>query len=237
MDGRGRARACGAAGPCRGAGCPGRSRSRVPRPRCRSWRWLSSLPGWRTSTSSRCHSVGVSRTSAPSRGHPAGGEVDGGVAECTTGCSSVSAVAAGHRAQPGEQLVHAERLGHVVVGAGVEGLDLVGAVGPAGQHQDRHVGPAAQPGDDLDAVHVGQAEVEDDDVGRVARPPAERLGPGGGGADLVAAGAQVDASGRAAAGVRRRRRGRGSSSSPRCARAARAAGRRRVGGAAARRPW
>ena len=79
----------------------------------------------------------------------------------------VVAAAAGHGAEAGEQLVHAERLGDVVVGAGVEGLDLVEAVGPAGEHQDGYVGPAAEAGDDLGAVHVGQAEVEDHHVGRV----------------------------------------------------------------------
>ena len=82
--------------------------------------------------------------------------------------------AAGHRAQPGEQLVHAERLGDVVVGAGVEGVDLVEAVGPTGQHEDRDVGPAAQPGDDLGAVHVGQAEVEDDERRAGGRRPCSR---------------------------------------------------------------
>ena len=44
-------------------------------------------------------------------------------------------------------------------GTGVQGLDLVGAVGAPGQDEDRHAGPPAEPGDDLGAVEVRQAEV------------------------------------------------------------------------------
>ena len=73
------------------------------------------------------------------------------------------------RAEPGEELVHAERLGDVVVGAGVEGGDLVGLAFAHREHDDRHVGPAAQAADHLDAVDAGQAEVEDDEVGVLAR--------------------------------------------------------------------
>ena len=64
-----------------------------------------------------------------------------------------------------QQLAGAERLGHVVVGAGVERGDLVALLAARRQHDDRHRAPLAQPPDDLQAVHVGQAEVEDHDVG------------------------------------------------------------------------
>ena len=37
-----------------------------------------------------------------------------------------------------DQLAHGERLGHVVVGAGVEAADLVGLLPARGQHDDRH---------------------------------------------------------------------------------------------------
>ncbi len=113
----------------------------------------------------------MSRTSSPAAGDAAGGEVDGGVAEPDDRLLLVVAAAAGHGSEAGEELVHAERLGHVVVGAGVEGLDLVEAVGAAGEHEDGYVGPAAEAGDDLGAVHVGQAEVEDDDVRWAGRRP------------------------------------------------------------------
>ena len=75
--------------------------------------------------------------------------------------------AAGGGADAGQELVDAEGFGDVVVGSGVQGFDLVGAAAAAGQHDDRGGGPAAQAVDDLDAVHVGQAEVEHDEVGRL----------------------------------------------------------------------
>ena len=46
---------------------------------------------------------------------------------------------------------------------------------PGREDDDRHVGPAAQAADDLDAVHAGQPEVEDDDVRVVARGELQRL--------------------------------------------------------------
>ena len=69
----------------------------------------------------------------------------------------------GDRADAGEEFVYAERFGDVVVGAGVEGDDLVAAARPAGEHDDGHSGPAAQSVDDIETVQVGQAEVEHDE--------------------------------------------------------------------------
>ena len=69
----------------------------------------------------------------------------------------------GDRADAGKELVYAERFGDVVVGAGVEGGDLVAAARPAGQHDDGHRGPAAQTVNDVETVQVGQAEVEHDE--------------------------------------------------------------------------
>ena len=45
--------------------------------------------------------------------------------------------AAQQRAEPGQELVEAERFGDVVVRAGVEGLDFVFGAVPGGEHQDR----------------------------------------------------------------------------------------------------
>jgi len=62
-------------------------------------------------------------------------------------------VALGH-AQPGQQFVQAERLGQVVVGAGVQRGDL-GAVGVAHGEDDRRDGrPLAQPLQHIETVHV-----------------------------------------------------------------------------------
>src|SRR5581483_2480869 len=95
-------------------------------------------------------------------------------------------------AQPGEELVHAERLGHVVVGAGVEGGDLHRLGPPRRQHDDRDRRPAAQPLRHLDAVDAGQPEVEDDRVWLVAGRERERFLPRRGERHVVAAGAQPD---------------------------------------------
>ena len=75
----------------------------------------------------------------------------GGVPEC--------------HADPGEQLAGAERLAHVIVRAGVERRHLVALLAARGEHDDRDVRPLAEPPDHLEAVHVRQPEVHDDDVG------------------------------------------------------------------------
>ena len=87
--------------------------------------------------------------------------------------------AAQQRAQAGEQLLALERLDEVVVGAGVEALDAAVERVAGGEHEDRHVAVGAQAPGDLDAVELGQAEVEDDQVGherdgRRRAPPRRR---------------------------------------------------------------
>ena len=80
----------------------------------------------------------------------------------------------------GMELVDAEGLGQIVVGAEVESLDLAALVGTAGEHDDRH-GRALFPqaADDLEAVDAGQAEIEDhhDRRGCAAWPPAPARRP------------------------------------------------------------
>ena len=76
--------------------------------------------------------------------------------------------------QARQQLVHRERLRHVVVGPQVEGLHLVLAVLPRRQHDDGHGGPPAQSGDDLGAVEVRQPEVEQHHVGARVGDGVER---------------------------------------------------------------
>ena len=62
------------------------------------------------------------------------------------------------------ELAHRERLGDVVVGADLEPGDLVGLAALRGQHDDRHLAARAQLAADLDAVELGQHQVEDDEV-------------------------------------------------------------------------
>ena len=67
-------------------------------------------------------------------------------------------------ADPRLELGHPERLGQVVIGTGLEGQDLVHLAIPGGQDEDRG-GPAARTLLDHDqAVPVGQAQVEQDQV-------------------------------------------------------------------------
>ena len=149
---------------------------------------MTSLPGLRTRISTRCHSMGVSRA----RRRPCDllGEVDAEVVGLDHRFSSGGG-ATQRRPKPGEQLVHAERLRDVVVGAGVEGGDLVGLRIAGRQDEDRDRAPLPQPADDLDAVHPREAEVEDDDVGSVVGRQLQRRLAGGGQVDLVAPGPQV----------------------------------------------
>jgi hypothetical protein len=69
---------------------------------------------------------------------------------------------------PGQELGHPERFGHVVVGAGIEGRHLDGFGAPGRQHDDGHRGPRPQPLGHLDATDTRQAEVEDHDIGALA---------------------------------------------------------------------
>ena len=73
--------------------------------------------------------------------------------------------AADDRVDAGDQFVLVERLGQIVVGAVAEALHLVLDAGHAGEDQDRRLdlGHAQRP-QHLVAGHVGQIEVEQDDV-------------------------------------------------------------------------
>jgi hypothetical protein len=88
------------------------------------------------------------------------------------------------------ELAHRERLGHVVVGAGVERAYLVARAGPAGQDDDRRPVPAAQLDDDLGAGTVREAE--DDRVRRPAGGQRQRLPSGARGDDVVQPGPQAE---------------------------------------------
>jgi len=129
----------------------------------------------------------------PERG--VGGEVDLAPADANRARQRVRVIAAQDSPQPGQEFFHRERLGDIVVGAGVERSDLVPRPGAARQDDDRGPGPPAQSLDHLDAVHIGQPEVKDD---RIRWPPGclgERVAAGRGGGDVVTAHAQVDAQG------------------------------------------
>ncbi len=76
-----------------------------------------------------------------------------------------------------QQHCKAERLGDIVVGAGVEAEDLVGIRDLAGQHDDgRGQAALAQQTAGFAAVHVRQVDVEQDQVGIDALAQAQAFG-------------------------------------------------------------
>ena len=77
-----------------------------------------------------------------------------------------------------QQLGHAERLDHVIVGAEFEQPDFLGFAGAHREHDQRHARPGAQPLQHFGAVHVGQAEIENHQIGRLQRRRAQRFGAG-----------------------------------------------------------
>ena len=93
--------------------------------------------------------------------------------------------AAQDRLDARDDLVEAERLGDVVVAAGVEAGDLVLGLVLRREEEDRRgVAGAAQALGDAEPVHVGEHHVEDDQVGFLLEDGRDRLGAVGDGPDL-----------------------------------------------------
>src|ERR1700722_16094630 len=79
-------------------------------------------------------------------------------------------------AHTGEQFVHPEWLGEVVVGAEIERLDLAGLIAAARQHDDGHaVVAAADHAQQFMTLDVGQAEIENDEGGILRQQFERRL--------------------------------------------------------------
>ena len=110
--------------------------------------------------------------------------------------AATGAAPAQHGAEPGVELVGADGLDDVVVGAAVEGGHDVG-VAVAGAHDDdRHGGDGPQHAQDLLPVDVGQAEVEEHDLGRLVDDGLQRVQARADGGDGVSAvGQRADQSG------------------------------------------
>lgn len=64
------------------------------------------------------------------------------------------------RANAREQLLDRKRLGQVIVGASIERTNLVRILAARRDHDDRHARPCAHRLHHLDAVHIGQTQVE-----------------------------------------------------------------------------
>ena len=93
------------------------------------------------------------------------------------------------RRDAGEKLLHRERLRDVVVRAQLEAEQLVALLDARREHEDRN--PARllvllQLAADREAVHVGQVQVEDDEVRRADEELVDRDEAAGVALDLVA---------------------------------------------------
>src|SRR5438105_3691805 len=74
-----------------------------------------------------------------------------------------------HRPDAGEKLARAERLGHIIVGTGLEPADAVALLAARGEHDDRHLRrrtSAPQPPADLDPGDALDHPVEDYEIRR-----------------------------------------------------------------------
>ncbi len=94
-------------------------------------------------------------------------------------------------ADAGQQLGHAEGLYHVVVRPHVQGLHLLRLPVPGGDDDDRRLpGQAPELGQDLQPVHIGQAQVQQHQVRAVGEEQGQPLPAAEGGDGLVVVGGQ-----------------------------------------------
>src|SRR4029079_4091162 len=85
---------------------------------------------------------------SPRSQHAPGCEVEEEIAQLQLGLAGALAEPRGvaqRHADASQELADAEGLREVVVGARVEGLDLVALLAPGGEDDDRHARPLAQP--------------------------------------------------------------------------------------------
>ena len=90
------------------------------------------------------------------------------------------------RADPGQQLGGAEGLGQIVVGPLVQCRYLVPLVRAGGDHHHRQAGPAPQLPEDVQPVHVGQAQIQNHQIRAVGGDHGKPLRPGAGLDGLIA---------------------------------------------------
>ena len=92
--------------------------------------------------------------------------------------------------EPRRQFADAERLLDIIVGAEIERLDLLRLAVARGQDDHRRRRELADVAQHVLAVAVGQAEVEDDEIGRAGRRQPQSLCAGFGHLHLKAGGGQ-----------------------------------------------
>ena len=154
---RARARSCGG-GSSRARRSRGR-RNRSSTPCSASWSCprVNTRPGSRTSVASSWNSVGVRSTAVPRTcTRILGTSTSTSAGAQDLGADHGAARSAQHRSHPRHELLRAERLHQVVVGAELQADDPVGLLAPRGEHDDRRAGRAPELARDVEAVHAGQ---------------------------------------------------------------------------------
>ncbi|RMS17587.1 hypothetical protein ALP75_205531 [Pseudomonas syringae pv. actinidiae] len=136
---------------------------------------------------SQCHFLAIEQHSAIGQIHRQRAEPQG----------RLGLVAARHLPEqcpdPGQKFLNAERLGHVIVGPGVQRLDFLHLAGAHREHQYRHGGPLAKLAQHLLTVHVRQPQVQHQQVRFVQCRLSQPLRSGRGLQHLVALRDQADA--------------------------------------------
>ncbi len=118
-----------------------------------------------------------------------GGQLDGSFAHLHCLCAGVqgdgsagqlgarpASRATQQRLHAGEHLLEVERFGDVVVGSGLQALDLVLPIVTRGEDQDGiALASRAQAPDDLETGHFGQSEIDDGDIQGIFEAGEQRL--------------------------------------------------------------
>ena len=159
------------------------------------WSRDSTRPGLCASTTSRSNWWLVRSHSRPVQPRLARAEVDLEAAEAQHFVRQrLGRRAAQQRLDARQQLARLEGLGQVVVGAQLEADDAVDGLAARGEHQQRQAaraGVGAQLAREVEAVAVGQHEVEHQRVVRLLAQPVAAGGDRAGGVDRIAGTAQV----------------------------------------------
>ena len=180
-------RACGAATTGARRRCAPRRRRAGSTPPRGSRACVTTSPARWASSSSRSNSRRDSSRSRPAsvQWRPTASTTRSPTVSGSSGSSDAGA--AQHRADPRLELVHAEGLDDVVVGAGVQGLHDRGVVVARGHHDDRRAAHGAQHREQAVPVEVGQAQVEQHEVGLLVEGVLQADHPRGGARDRVPA--------------------------------------------------
>ena len=93
-------------------------------------------------------------------------------------------------ADSGHQLGGAEGLGDIIVGAGVQRLHLLFFLGSGRDDDDRQIAPLSDIADHVDAVHVGKAQIQQDQIRAPGSRQRQAVCGAACGSDFVVLGAQ-----------------------------------------------